>query len=100
MPLAITIPNEKIQTFCLKNQIREFSLFGSVLNDTFGPESDVDVLVSFEPGLDLSLADLGRMREELNVIFGREVDMVEKEALENPYRKYSILREKQTIYAA
>jgi uncharacterized protein len=100
MPVAIQIPNEKIQTFCLKNQIREFSLFGSVLKDSFGPESDIDVLVSFEPGLDLSLADLGRMREELKDIFGREVDLVEKEALENPYRKYSILREKQTIYAA
>jgi predicted nucleotidyltransferase len=100
MSPAFNAPKDKIKTFCQQNHILEFSFFGSVLTDAFGPESDIDVLVSFESGLELSLADLGRMREELKELFGREVDLVEKEALRNPYRKYSILREKQTIYAA
>jgi len=98
MALAIQIPNKKIQDFCRQNHIRELSLFGSVLSDSFTANSDVDILVSFDPGLELSLADLGQIREELKDIFGREVDLIEKEALRNPYRKYSILREKQTIY--
>jgi predicted nucleotidyltransferase len=100
MPFAIDVSKEKIEAFCRRNQIREFSFFGSVLTDSFTSHSDLDVLVSFHPDLELSLVDLGRMREELKEIFGREVDLVEKEALHNPYRKYSILREKQTIYAA
>ncbi len=100
MPFAIDVSKEKIEAFCRRNQIREFSFFGSVLTDSFTSHSDLDVLVSFNPGLELSLLDLGRMREELKELFGREVDLVEKEALRNPYRKYSILREKQTIYAA
>jgi|SRR5579859_4311926 len=100
MSFAIPVSNEKIETFCQRNHIRELSLFGSALTDSFTSKSDVDVLVSFDPACELSLADLGEIREELKMIFGREVDLVEKEALHNPYRKYSILREKQTIYAA
>jgi predicted nucleotidyltransferase len=75
-------------------------LFGSALRDDFGPDSDLDFLVSFEPGLALDLDDLLRMKEELAERCGRPVDLVEKEALRNPWRKREILRTREVIYAA
>lgn len=96
----IEIPEAAIAGFCRKWRIREFSLFGSVLRDDFGPDSDVDVLVSFEDGAPWSLWDLIDMRDELQTIFGRKVDLVEKEALRNPIRRHEILRTHEVLYAA
>jgi len=76
------------------------ALFGSVLRNDFRPDSDVDVLVSFEPESPWTLWDLSRMREELREIFGREVDLVEKKALRNPFRRLAILEGQRVIYAA
>ncbi|MEK6676788.1 MAG: nucleotidyltransferase family protein [Planctomycetota bacterium] len=90
----------QIVAFCGKWRIAEFSLFGSVLRDDFGPESDVDVLVSFESGAPWSLWDLIDMREELARIFGRRVDLVEEKALRNPFRRREILTTRQVIHAA
>ena len=81
------IDRTKLEAFCRKWQVQELSLFGSVLRDDFGPDSDVDVLVSFHPDAPWSLWDLVDMREELMAITGRKVDLVEKEALRNPCRK-------------
>lgn len=78
----------------------EFALFGSVLRADFRPDSDVDVLLTFEPGAPWTLWDLSRMRLELKELFGREVDLVEKKALRNPYRRQSILADHRVIYAA
>lgn len=96
----IDIPMEKIAEFCRKWKIRQFSLFGSVLRDDFGPNSDVDVLVSFQPDSTWDLLDLVDMRDELVVLFGREVDLVEEEGLRNPFRRSSILSTRQVVYAA
>jgi hypothetical protein len=72
----IEIKQEAIAAFCRKHHIRKLSLFGSVLSDYFGPESDIDVLVEFEPGHVPGLA-LIRMQDELSTIFGgRKVDLV------------------------
>ncbi|MBM3334902.1 nucleotidyltransferase domain-containing protein [Candidatus Sumerlaeota bacterium] len=86
--------------FCRKWRIRELSVFGSVLREDFGPDSDLDFLASFEPGAPLDIDRLLGMKEELEALFGRPVDLVEKEALRNPWRKYEILRTREVIYAA
>lgn len=98
--IPIDIPQEKIAEFCRKWKIREFALFGSVLREDFGPESDVDVLVTLEPDTPWSLFEWVDMIEELKSIFGREVDLVEKTTLRNPFRRYEILNNMQVIYAA
>jgi len=96
----IDVPMERIVEFCLKWKVRRFSLFGSVLREDFGPDSDVDVLVSFEPDSTWDLLDLVDMRDELTALFGREVDLVEEEGLRNPFRRSSILSTRQVVYAA
>ena len=90
----------KIIAFCRKWKVREFSIFGSVLREDFNPESDVDVLVSFEPDAPWSYFEWADMTDELKEIFGREVDLVEKESLQNPYRRHSILSSRRVLYAA
>ena len=95
----IPISKKKISNFCRRWQIIEFSLFGSVLRDDFRPDSDVDVLVSFQPDSKWSLWDLIEMQEELEKMFSRKVDLVEKEALRNPYRRHSILNGREIYYA-
>lgn len=100
MKARIPINKDSLAAFCVKWQISEFSLFGSVLRDDFGPQSDVDVLVSFHPDAPWSLWDLISMRDELQVMFSRRVDLVEKEALQNPFRKRSILSSREIIHVA
>ena len=86
--------------FCRRNHIRKLSLFGSVLRDDFRPDSDVDVLVEFEPEAKLSLFELVRIQEELEAILARKVDLVEASALRNPFRRHEIMKNKQVVYAA
>ena len=74
--------------------------FGSVLRDDFGDESDVDVLVTFFEDAGWSLMDWADMMEDLRTIFGRGVDLVEKEGLVNPYRRHAILSSAEVLYAA
>jgi hypothetical protein len=96
----IDVPMDAIRCFCQRWRIRELSLFGSVLRDDFHADSDVDVLVRFEQGEQWSLLDLVAMREQLQSIFGRPVDLVEERCLRNPFRRRGILRTKEPIYAA
>ena len=99
----IEIPKEKIVEFCRKWKIREFALFGSVLRDDFRPDSDIDVLVTFDENAHHSLFDLVDMQDELKEIFGREVDLVSKRGIEssrNYIRKNAILSSAEAIYAA
>jgi hypothetical protein len=100
MTTALRIDTDRIADFCRRWRITEFALFGSVLRDDFRPDSDVDVLVTFEPEAPWSLWDLSRMRIELEALFGREVDLVEKKALRNPFRRREILSNQRVIYAA
>ncbi len=100
VPAHIPLDQEKIADFCRRWKVTEFALFGSVLREDFGPESDVDVLVTFEPKAPWSTFDLVEMMEELKVVFGRGVDLVEKAALRNPFRRHEILRSHEVIHAA
>jgi uncharacterized protein len=99
--LRVDLPLEKIQAFCRKWKIAEFSLFGSVLRDDFGPESDIDVLISFAPGEAMTFEGFVEMRDELSAMFdGREVELVEKRLVRNPFRRHEILTTRQVVYAA
>ena len=100
MPVAIELPTERIAAFCEKWGVGELALFGSVLRDDFGPDSDVDVLVTFRPGASMTFEGFLDMRDELSQIFGREVDLVEKRLVTNPFRRHEILTTKKVLYAA
>ncbi len=97
---GVELPKDRIVEFCRSKGVTEFALFCSILTDTFGPESDIDVLVSFDAGCHYSLLDLARMKQELEVLFGRDVDLVEKASLRNPFRKHAILHNMEIVYAA
>jgi len=96
----IDVPMDKVAAFCRKWRVTELALFGSVLRDDFGPDSDVDVLATFAPDAPWSLWDWPDMMDELRAIFGREIDLLEKDALRNPFRRHTILSTRQVIYAA
>lgn len=101
--VPIDIPTEKIADFCRRWKIREFALFGSVLRDDFRPESDVDVLITFQPKHGWSILDHVKMEDELALMFGRKVDLVSRQAIErseNPYRRRNILSSARILYAA
>jgi predicted nucleotidyltransferase len=103
MSARIPIDREKIAEFCRRWKITEFAFFGSVLRDDFRPDSDVDVLVTFAPETRYSLFDLVHMQDELKEIFGREVDLVERKAVErseNYIRRKHILRSVEPVYVA
>ena len=97
-----TLPDQEISQFCQRWQIKELALFGSILRPDFRPESDVDVLVDFQPETSWSLFDLVDMYEELKQIFQREVDLVTRRSLRyslNPKRSQAILSTAEVIYA-
>ncbi|MBI3090065.1 MAG: nucleotidyltransferase domain-containing protein [Candidatus Tectomicrobia bacterium] len=100
MALQIEIDRERIAAFCRKWRVRELSIFGSALREDFGPESDVDVLVDLQPGHGLSLYDWLDMIDELKELFGREVNLVAKGGLKNPFRRRGILATAEVIYAS
>lgn len=99
----IDLDQQRIAAFCQRWKLKEFSLFGSALGPEFGPDSDVDVLVSFESDARPTLLDLAAMRDELMELFGREVDLLTRAGLdhgENHLRRISILENLRVIYAA
>ncbi|MHB0980671.1 MAG: nucleotidyltransferase family protein [Thermoleophilia bacterium] len=100
MTAALHIDNALIGEFCRQWDIRELALFGSVLGDRFGPDSDVDVLVTFAPNARWNLFDFVEMASELENMFGRHVDLVEATAIRNPFRRQSILGSRHVIHAA
>jgi uncharacterized protein len=72
---ALNMPREQMEEFCRRNHIRKLSLFGSFLTDRFRPESDVDILVEFEPGSRINLFDIAEMELELSEKLGRKIDL-------------------------
>ena len=96
----INIPLKQIEDFCRRWKIKEFALFGSVLREDFRPDSDIDVLVSFEPDGGITFDNRVEMLDELAEIFGRGVDLVEKGTIRNPFRRHDILTTKEVVYAA
>ena len=98
---APAVPSaEAIAAFCRKWRIVEFSLFGSILRGDFSPGSDVDILVDLAPDAPWSLYEWIEMIEELRDLFGRDIDLVEKSGLRNPFRRHEILNNREILYAA
>src|SRR3989339_2156578 len=95
----INIPKAKIEDLCRRWKIKEFALFGSVLREDFRPDSDIDVLVSFAPDGGITFDNRVEMLDELAEIFGREVDLVAKDAIRNPFRRHDILTTREVVYA-
>lgn len=95
---GINIPSEEIADFCRKNHIRRLSLFGSIVRDDFGPNSDIDVLVEFQPGHTPGLAFFG-LQEELSELLGRRVDLNTPQCLSRYYRD-EVLAEAKVQYDA
>ena len=96
--VRIVYDRDRIAALCRKWKVKELSLFGSVLRDDFGPASDVDVLVEFAPDAPWSLFEWVDMTEELKAMFGREVDLVEKGGLRNPFRRHAIMTTREVVY--
>lgn len=99
----ISIPTDAIHDFCRRWRIVELALFGSVLRDDFRPDSDVDVLVVFADDDSPGFEQLAAMRRELEALFGREVDLVERRAVEqseNYIRRRHILKHAEPVYVA
>jgi uncharacterized protein len=101
--IKINIPMEKLNNFCRHWKVKELALFGSVLREDFRPNSDVDFLVTFEKEARWSLFDMIDMQDELKELLGREVDLVERQAVErseNYIRRRHILRSLEPVYVA
>jgi predicted nucleotidyltransferase len=97
--IQIKIPQEEITAFCRQHHIRKLALFGSVLRGDFGPGSDLDILVEFEPQTRIGLLAFARIQRELSELWQRPVDLVTPEGLK-PLIKDTILNSAQVIYAA
>ena len=100
MSAKIDIPQDEIAEFCWRWKVKELAIFGSALRDDFRPDSDVDVLVVFRDDARWGLFDHMRAEEELKRIFERDVDLVERRAIRNPFRRHHILNNCEVIYAA
>ena len=95
------ISGEKIRSFCDKWKIREFFVFGSYLNENFSDESDIDIVIDFHPGDEISLITFITMKEELEALLQRNVDVITKNALiseRNTYIRDSILNSMVPVY--
>lgn len=95
----ITVDRKRLAEFCREHHIRRLALFGSALRDDFGPDSDIDVLVEFEPGSTPGLLGMARLERELAAIFGgRKVGLRTPEDLSRYFRE-DVLREAEVQYA-
>ena len=98
---ALILPSpEQLKTLCSRWQIRELSMFGSQARREAATDSDVDLLVEYEPTADWSLLETARLRAELAELFGRPVDLVRERNVTNPYRLASIRWDRRQLYAS
>lgn len=101
--LQIQLPQQAIAEFCQRWRIKSFYVFGSVLRGDFRPDSDIDVMVSFEVDAPWGLLEFVRMKRELESLLGREVDLVTKKSIEQSHnwiRRQEILDTAQVIYVS
>ena len=99
MDLPIEIDQKQLAAFCRKHHLTKLALFGSVLTDLFGPDSDVDVLFEYDPQHVPSLFDVAGMEEELGEILGRRADMRTPNDLSRYFRD-EVVRTARVEYAA
>jgi predicted nucleotidyltransferase len=94
------VPRDRIVDFCRKWRVSELALFGSVLRDDFRADSDIDILVTFSRDVRWSLFDWIDMIDELRSMFGREIHLLSRGGLRNPFRRHEILKTREVVYAA
>ncbi len=98
MAVKIAVDRDAIADFCRKHSIRRLAFFGSVLRDDFSPESDVDVLVEFEPGRRIGLIGMAKVELELSSLLGRKADLRTAPELSRYFRD-EVLAEAEEQYA-
>jgi len=98
----LNVSQETIAEFCRRWNIVEFAVFGSAARDEMRPDSDVDVMVEYAPGTDLGpwMGKYFDAKAELEALFGRPVDLIEKGPILNPFKRHTIMRDRTVIYAA
>lgn len=99
----ISIQNERLAEICKRYKINELALFGSALREDFNDKSDIDLLVEFIPGSGITLFNIVDLKDEFEILFGREVDIVSKNAIKksrNYLRKKAILGNYKVIYVS
>ena len=96
---GFAISEGRLAEFCKRHHIRRLSLFGSILRDDFGPESDIDVLVEFQPHHSVGLIGLAGIEQELSELLGRGVDLNTAGFLSKYFRD-EVLREAEVVYDA
>lgn len=101
---GVPIESDAVADLCRRYGVASLSVFGSVLRDDFGPESDVHVLIQPEPGTRMTFSTLGAFEQELAALVGRSVDVVLSSEVEapgaNPYRRHHILATMETVHGA
>ena len=93
------ISSEALTDFCRRYKVRELALFGSMLGTNYGPDSDIDLLVSFEPAARVTFSILAKMQRELEALLGRPVDLIPKDGLK-PVIRNQVLATARVLYAA
>jgi predicted nucleotidyltransferase len=94
---TISLPMERITALCREYRVRELAVFGSALREDFGPDSDIDLLVLFEPDADIGLIAYNALQRRLSAALGRPVDLVSKKWL-NPIIRDEVLRSARVLY--
>jgi len=97
--IRIEFPTDRIAGFCRRHRISSLSVFGSTLRDDFSPDSDVDILVEFQPGARVGFLALSRMQRELSELLQRPVDLVPRNGLK-PRIREAVLSSAEVVYAA
>jgi predicted nucleotidyltransferase len=97
--VRIQIDDDALAEFCRRHRIKRLAFFGSVLREDFGPESDVDVLVEFEPDVSVGFFAIARMQDELTTMLGRSVDLRTPKGLSRYFRD-QVVREAEAAYVA
>lgn len=103
LPIRLDIPDDELHDFSHRWKISELALFGSVIREDFRADSDIDILVTFAPDAHWTLFDMVAMQDELEAIFGRPVDLIERRAVEqseNYIRRKNILDSAEMFYVA
>ncbi len=96
---GVVLPADKIADICRRYQVKELSVFGSAARGDLRPDSDLDLLVEFQPEARIGLFKFAEMEEELTALLGRKVDLVTKPGLK-PWIRPHVLHDARVIYAA
>jgi predicted nucleotidyltransferase len=93
------VDQNELTEYCRRNGLARLAVFGSIVTDEFRPDSDIDLLVTFEPDAQIGFLAFSRMQRELSELFGRKVDLVPQKGLKPAIRK-SVLDSAEVLYAA